>query len=55
MKPVGVVEVYTTKSSHSLFLQKVLGTFDEFDVCLKMYCNESQKSLSQQLYKSCYT
>ena len=53
MKHVGVVEVHTTKSSHSFFT-KNLGTFDEFDVCLKMYCHEFQKSLSQQLYKSCY-
>ena len=43
MKYVNVVEVYTSKFSHSMFLLKIL--------CLLKKCilSESQKSLSQQL------
>ena len=54
MKPVGVVEVYNTKSSHSLFLQKKLGKFDEFGVCLKNVLQWIPKIINSTT-KSCYT
>ena len=46
MKPVSLVKVYTTKLSYSLFLLKILGNFMSSE---KMSCNESLKSVSQQL------
>ena len=46
MRPVSVVEVYTTKFSYSLSLLKIYENLMSIE---KMYCNESQKSLSQQL------
>ena len=46
MKPVDVLEVYTTKISYSLFLLKNL---ENLMIIEKMYCSESQKSLSQQI------
>ena len=46
MKPVSVVEVYTTKFSYSLSLLKIYENLMSIE---KMYYNESRKSLSQQL------
>ena len=41
MKPVSVVEVYTTKFSHSLFLLKIKENSMSIE---KMYSNESRKN-----------
>ena len=41
-----IVKVYITKFSHCLFLLKMQEDLMSVD---KMYCNESQKSLSQQV------
>ena len=46
MKHVSVVEVYTTKFSHSLFLLKIEENLMSVE---KMYCNGSGKSLTPQL------
>ena len=46
MKPVGVVEVYATNFSRSLFLLTISENLMSVE---KLYCNESQKSLNQQL------
>ena len=43
---MSVADVYTTKFSHSLLLLK---TYENLVSIEKMYCNESQKSFSQQL------
>ena len=46
MKPVSVVEVYTSKFCDSFFLLKVWENVMSVE---KIYCNKSRKSLSQQL------
>ena len=46
MKPVSVVEVYTTKFSHSLFLLKILENLISVE---KIYSSESHNSLSRQI------
>ena len=43
-----VVEVYTTKFSNSLFLQKLYENLMSIEI---IYCNESQKLLSQQHFQ----
>ena len=47
MKPVSAVEFYTTKISDSLFLLKIWENLMSIE---QMYCNESWKSLSPQLF-----
>ena len=47
MKPVSFVEVYGTEFSHSLFLLKISEKLMSVE---NMYCNESRKVLSQQVF-----
>ena len=47
MKPVSLIKVYTTKFSYSLFLLKIKENLMSIE---KIFCNESQKSLSQYLF-----
>ena len=42
MKPVSVVKIYTTNLFHRFFTEKLISIE-------KAYCNESQKSVRQQL------
>ena len=46
MKPISVVDAYTTKFSHSLFLKNISEILMSIE---KIYCDEFRELLSQQL------